>query len=1006
MKKIISLSIIILAVLISSIYISHALVEKTSVFPKITIKFSKTSMNAVTLVNVSDIKVNLTDETGRNYPLEFINVPEGGVSDEFELNTTVPLGNGNYTLYVFASDIVGNTINTTQTITVDVPYMDIRFNNPPLSVSPTPVFDFSIETEETSYGCKYDSYPAHYEDATFSFPDITSTVHTIANFNNASANTGFGLLDGKEKPIYIFCIDVPRGRINPKTLKISYDTTPPKILSLEADPEVVTDRVEGKIRSTLRLTSDDKAVCRYSDFNFSRTEDNTEIYTPIQDDFSQMPNYFGSFGDESNESKYVKNPSTTIDLTDNVTDVSRIYKFVFNVACINRATFDVNDYGPKRVSDTREVTISVNLLRPLQINKISPPSFTQNSTLFINITTNRLADCSYVFNETSGNLESDEEQTAHTGSIPGEYPEGTYTLEVSCVGRAATSATREFSVTIDKSPPSSPSIISPNATCSKKMSADFSAVDNQSGIRGYNYSIIGEGVNVTNKFTSSSSATEENLNLSNHTKYYFTAVAVNNAGLSSTEGRGNDIVYDETGVLCDKTPPSVFLRQNTTATRVIVTLVCIDAETSCNNLTYEYQLSDDANCTGNYQSLAYDSEREAFAASVSQEGYFCYRAEDVAGNVRAGAERIKFESSISCSNNIQDGGETDVDCGGETTCVRCDINENCEVDSDCTSNYCFEGICQQASCSDQMKNGHETDVDCGGFLCPKCSVNQSCERNSDCQSGFCAPSTETCQLPSCNDNITNGNETDVDCGGPVCNACARGKFCEVDSDCITNSCFGGKCVQEPLEPGEAGPAPVREEGLGLLGILKVVFLILGALGILGGSGYLFYKKHQPTKPSAPAPGPAGPPARPTAKPEKKELTPEEKIKRMTVQEQLRREREEKEKKRKSLFEAFGAPKKGTEKKPEKLEPPKKPPVKKAAKPAKKLPLKRPAKKAPEKKGVFEKLGKVKKEAEDYFEKLGKLKGETEFEKLERVGRGKKEEEIEKLQKKKKKKNEK
>ena len=39
----------------------------------------------------------------------------------------------------------------------------------------------------------------------------------------------------------------------------------------------------------------------------------------------------------------------------------------------------------------------------------------------------------------------------------------------------------------------------------------------------------------------------------------------------------------------------------------------------------------------------------------------------------------------------------------------------------------------------------------------------------------------------CDDGITDGQETDVDCGGS-CRACAAGRHCETASDCVTDSC--------------------------------------------------------------------------------------------------------------------------------------------------------------------------------------------------------------------------
>ncbi|CAF4149696.1 unnamed protein product, partial [Adineta steineri] len=42
--------------------------------------------------------------------------------------------------------------------------------------------------------------------------------------------------------------------------------------------------------------------------------------------------------------------------------------------------------------------------------------------------------------------------------------------------------------------------------------------------------------------------------------------------------------------------------------------------------------------------------------------------------------------------------------------------------------------------------------------------------------------------PTCTDNIHNEDETDVDCGGRICSACADTKSCLVNADCSNNNC--------------------------------------------------------------------------------------------------------------------------------------------------------------------------------------------------------------------------
>lgn len=47
--------------------------------------------------------------------------------------------------------------------------------------------------------------------------------------------------------------------------------------------------------------------------------------------------------------------------------------------------------------------------------------------------------------------------------------------------------------------------------------------------------------------------------------------------------------------------------------------------------------------------------------------------------------------------------------------------------------------------------------------------------------------------PTCSDGELNGDETDVDCGGPDCDGCADGKVCLANTDCLSNHCGDGIC---------------------------------------------------------------------------------------------------------------------------------------------------------------------------------------------------------------------
>jgi hypothetical protein len=99
-----------------------------------------------------------------------------------------------------------------------------------------------------------------------------------------------------------------------------------------------------------------------------------------------------------------------------------------------------------------------------------------------------------------------------------------------------------------------------------------------------------------------------------------------------------------------------------------------------------------------------------------------------------------------CHNGVRDGDETDVDCGG-SHCGPCPVGDFCAINHDCVTNICAVGVCAAvvgASCTDGIQDGTETDVDCGGGTCPACGPNRKCAVGSDCATlvcsgGLCTP---------------------------------------------------------------------------------------------------------------------------------------------------------------------------------------------------------------------------------------------------------------------------
>ena len=164
---------------------------------------------------------------------------------------------------------------------------------------------------------------------------------------------------------------------------------------------------------------------------------------------------------------------------------------------------------------------------------------------------------------------------------------------------------------------------------------------------------------------------------------------------------------------------------------------------------------------------------------------------DAGTDTATGGEESGDEPLPQCANGVLDDGETDVDCGGNCE-NKCGEGRNCGADDDCASDMCSdEGVCVDPSCSNGAQDGDETDVDCGGSCPDGCGEGEGCSVDDDCMSenclddGTCGPMVDDA---TCTDGVRNGNETDVDCGGPDCDPCDTGEECMDGSDCASGVC--------------------------------------------------------------------------------------------------------------------------------------------------------------------------------------------------------------------------
>jgi hypothetical protein len=93
----------------------------------------------------------------------------------------------------------------------------------------------------------------------------------------------------------------------------------------------------------------------------------------------------------------------------------------------------------------------------------------------------------------------------------------------------------------------------------------------------------------------------------------------------------------------------------------------------------------------------------------------------------------------SCADHVRNGDETDLDCGGACG-ATCAEGKACGKAGDCVTNACDAGthVCVVgSSCSDGVQNGDETDTDCGGSCGATCGYGQRCVSDWDCYYNYC-----------------------------------------------------------------------------------------------------------------------------------------------------------------------------------------------------------------------------------------------------------------------------
>jgi hypothetical protein len=160
---------------------------------------------------------------------------------------------------------------------------------------------------------------------------------------------------------------------------------------------------------------------------------------------------------------------------------------------------------------------------------------------------------------------------------------------------------------------------------------------------------------------------------------------------------------------------------------------------------------------------------------------------------------LPCDDGVAPAKYCDDAGECTYECVGDPDCTV-DPNTACDV---------MNHICVPEQCQNMTFDGDETDVDCGGPTCGPCATN-----DADCSGGTCACAADS----DCVSLFCDGSNVCSDCASPA--DCAAGEYCDFtqpvnQKNCLPDvanglpcnltygdpQCVNGHCVDEAASGG-------------------------------------------------------------------------------------------------------------------------------------------------------------------------------------------------------------
>jgi hypothetical protein len=650
-----------------SLEITHPEDGEIVYIPYVTVEGEVDDPDASSTTAINTIEITLVTGDGEEVVYDDIDASDGTFSQLIEglslsdSNSSNDTSSSSYnTIYVKLIDRSGATAEDQ----VDVLYTSsiegdvIWIEEPANGVTDEAAFDFIVGTFLEAEICGYSKATGISFENYISLEAVASD--TSGEYLYGASYSIDESKDGIAEYVYVTC-ELVNGVQYSATFTIEYDSTAPEIEDLyieNSDGKEPPSVVESPLDPVIVVETDDPTLCKYS--------------IDSDEGFSTGMTKFDSYDD----GEFSTTNTHTIEELSDQTD------YTVYVACQN---------GAYSVSDSESLSFTIDSTAASDMYLIEP-EVTSERTFSISLGTTRTASsCTYGDAEDAVDVPMTDagDQKQWDGSSITVTEDGVYTYYFSC-WFVDGEMTDYFDVIVDTSGPEIDWIedgdVSYSAT---QLSASWSATDDLTEVVGYQYS-IGTRAGYTDVVNWSNTTDDEvlidELNLTNQSTYYWNVQAYNELDLASNVDSSDGVLIDESGNGVDP-----------------------DLD------------------------------------------------EDEVGDV----------DYSTCSNDQRDDDETDIDCGGD--CDACADGYSCDIDDDCISDNCDSGYCAEATCTDLIQNQGESDVDCGGNYCDPCLDGYICVYHRDCDSGYCQG--KVCTAASCDDSVKNGDEDGIDCGGSCPDIC-------------------------------------------------------------------------------------------------------------------------------------------------------------------------------------------------------------------------------------------